>query len=64
MMKKILPFIILLFILSCSKERQHADIIITNAKVYTVNSNFDTVEAFAIKDGKFIGVGKNKEIQK
>jgi len=62
-MRKFLSLITFLFILSCSKERQHADIIITNAKVYTVNSNFDTVEAFAIKDGKFIGVGKNKEIQ-
>ena len=62
-MRKFLSLIALLIILSCSKERQHADAIITNAKVYTVNSNFDTVEAFAIKDGKFIQVGKNKEIQ-
>jgi len=63
MMKKILPFIILLFILSCSKERQHADTIITNAKVYTVNTNFEMAEAFAIKDGKFVDVGTKEAIQ-
>jgi predicted amidohydrolase YtcJ len=63
MMKKILPFIILLFILSCSKERQHADTIITNAKVYTVNTNFEMAEAFARKDGKFVDVGTKEAIQ-
>ena len=63
MMKKNLPFIILLFILSCSKERQHADTIITNAKVYTVNTNFEMAEAFAIKDGKFVDVGTKEAIQ-
>jgi predicted amidohydrolase YtcJ len=62
-MKKILSIIILLIISSCSKERQHVDTIITNSKVYTVNANFEMAEAFAIKDGKFVEVGKSEEIQ-
>jgi predicted amidohydrolase YtcJ len=45
----------------CSKEK--ADTIVINSNSYTVNNNFDNAEAFAIKDGKYIGVGTTKEIQ-
>ncbi|MFD2824129.1 amidohydrolase [Lacinutrix iliipiscaria] len=62
-MKKYLLLITLLITLSCSKEKQHVDTIITNAHIYTVNANFETAEAFAIKDGKFVEVGKNNDIQ-
>ena len=62
-MKNILSIISLLLIFSCSDEKQQVDTIITNAKIYTVNSNFETAEAFAIKDGKFIEVGNAKAIQ-
>jgi predicted amidohydrolase YtcJ len=54
-------FILLLFLVSCDKEK--ADLIIINSNTYTVNEKFDTAEAFAIKDGKFIGIGTNEEIQ-
>ena len=62
-MKNMLSIISLLLIFSCSDEKQQVDAIITNAKVYTVNSNFETAEAFAIKNGKFIEVGNAKAIQ-
>jgi len=52
----------LAFFSSCSKKEQ-ADLIVYNAGVYTVNSNFDTVEAFAIKDGKILALGKTDEIR-
>ena len=61
-MKKILYiFIIYSFLTSCQKEK--ADLIVINANTYTVNNEFDTTEAFAIKDGKFIAVGTSKEIE-
>lgn len=44
---------------SCSTEK--ADLIIHNAKIYTVNDVFDIKSAVAIKDGKFIAIG-GKEI--
>ncbi|NER18598.1 amidohydrolase [Spongiivirga citrea] len=50
-----------LFVVSCAKK-EPVDLIITNAKVYTVNSNFENAEAFAIKDGKFVAVGTSEEI--
>ena len=43
---------------SCKKS---VDYIAFNGNIYTVNSDFDTVNTFAVKDGKFIDVG-NKEI--
>ena len=44
---------------SCSTEK--ADLIIHNAKIYTVNDAFDIKSAVAIKDGKYIAIG-GKEI--
>ena len=61
-MKKIFSILILLQILiSCQKEK--VDSIVINANAYTVNNTFDTAEAFAIKEGKFVAVGSTKEIQ-
>ena len=62
MKKLILIFTVLLFIFSCNKQEK-ADLIIINSNTYTVNSNFDNAEAFAIKEGKFIAIGSNKEIK-
>ncbi|QTD37024.1 amidohydrolase [Polaribacter batillariae] len=52
---------IALFLVSCAKKE--ADLIVINSNTYTVNSNFENAEAFAVKNGKFIAVGTNKEIQ-
>lgn len=61
-MKKILSLFLLLAVFcSCSKPR--ADLIVYNAKIYTVNDKFDIVEAMAIKDGKIIQLGKNTAIR-
>ena len=57
-------FIVILFAFCSCKNRQVADLIVHNGKVYTVDSAFHTTEAFAVKDGKIIAVGKNDEILK
>lgn len=62
-MKKILFPLVLTGILFSCKKQEKADVIVINANTYTVNTNFDKAESFAIKDGKFIAVGSNKEIQ-
>jgi hypothetical protein len=62
-MKKLLSLFALILIFSCSKEKQQVDTLVVNANVYTVNSNFDKAEAFAIKDGKFFQVGTSKDLQ-
>ena len=62
MYKPLIYFVLLLSFFSCT-EKQHADFIVTNAKIYTVDGNFSMAEAFAITNGKFIGVGTSKEIK-
>ena len=62
-MKKLF-FILFLssFLLSCDKKEE-ADLLVINAKVYTVDGDFSTAEAFAVKDGKFIATGTTSELQ-
>ncbi len=62
-MKKILVLLTVLILSSCASKDQ-VDLLVTNAKVYTVNNGFDTVEAFAVKDGKFVAVGTSQELLK
>ncbi|MCF6171238.1 MAG: amidohydrolase [Bacteroidales bacterium] len=45
-------------------QKQMADLVVFNAKVYTVDSAFSTARAFAIADGKFVAVGSLREIRK
>lgn len=40
------------------------DLIIVNAKIYTVDSKFSTAEAVAITDAKFTAVGTTAQIRK
>ena len=62
---KTLTTIILIsgIMVSCGQERQKADLLVVNARVYMVDDHFDTVSAFAVKDGRFIAVGSTEEIQ-
>ena len=46
-----------------ANEHNTADKILYNARVVTVDNDFSIKEAVAIRDGKFTGVGSNREIQ-
>lgn len=64
-MKKLL-FLILTCnaILGCNNNsKETADLLVINAKIYTVDEEFSTAEAVAIKDGRFLAVGTSKELQ-
>jgi len=62
-MKKSYFLLIILFIaMNACTSPEKVDLIVKNAKVYTVNDDFSIAEAFAIKDGKFVSVGSTKEI--
>ena len=63
-MKKILSLLALLLIISCQeKEQNTADLIIENAQIYTVNKDFSTATAMAVKDGKVIFTGTQEELK-
>lgn len=51
------------FLISCN-VKQKVDLIVYNATVYTVDSTFSIAEAVAIKNGKILAVGTNKELQR
>ncbi len=53
-------FILLIF--NACTMKQNADLIINNAKIYTVNPEFQIVEAMAVADGKILAVGSDDEI--
>lgn len=61
-MKRILILLLLGFSLySCNNPK--ADLVIFNAKIYTVNEQFGMAEAMAIKDGKIIAIGSSADIR-
>lgn len=47
---------------SSGQMRVKTDLILVNAKIYTVDKNFRSAEAFAVKDGKFIEIGTKNAI--
>jgi len=61
-MKNVFYIIISVFIMTSCLQKVQVDLIITNAKVYTVNNDFSIAESFAIKDGKFVAVSSSQEI--
>lgn len=61
-MRNIISFSLLLIGISSCAQKSNVDLLITNAKVYTVDNNFSTAEAIAVKDGKIVDVGTNTAI--
>ena len=55
---------IILLLNSCCEQKQEADLIVINAKVYTLDENFSKQEAFAIREGRILMTGKTQEILK
>jgi len=53
----------MLMMISCT-EVEKADLLITNAKVLTIDSSNPSAEALAIKDGKILAVGSSKSLKK
>ncbi len=65
-MKKIFYlFGILSLTLACnSEEKQEVDLLLFNARIYTVNDSLETTEAFVVKDGKFLATGNADDLRK
>ena len=57
----VLLFVVLIGLISCVKFKK-ADLVVHNARIYTVNEEFEVAQAMAITDGKIVAVGKEHEI--
>ena len=62
-MKKYLCLLLFCGMLISCDQKEEVDLIVYNAKVYTVDGDFSSAEAFAVKDGKFLAVGTSEELQ-
>ncbi|MFN0032044.1 MAG: amidohydrolase [Flavobacteriales bacterium] len=51
-----------IFCSSCSFKNEEADLIIHNARIYTVDASFSIQEAMAVKNGIIIAIGPEREI--
>lgn len=60
-MNKILVLLTILILSSCVKLKK-VDLVIHNAKIYTVNQDFEIAQAMAITDGEIVAIGKEHEI--
>lgn len=56
----LLPTLLTLF--SACSTKKKADLLVTNARIYTADSSFSTAEAFAVQDGKFVAVGSANDL--
>lgn len=54
---------ILLTLISC-QHREKVDLLIHNARIYTVDGQFSQAEAFAVNNGKFVAVSSSVDILK
>lgn len=62
-MKNLLFLVTILSIFSCAPDKIPADLLVKNATIYTVNENFDTANAFVVKDGKILEIGIKPELE-
>ncbi|MEO8795697.1 MAG: amidohydrolase, partial [Daejeonella sp.] len=51
------------FLSSCAMKKP-ADLLVYNAKVYTVDPKFSIAEAFAVKDGKIVKMGSSADLKR
>lgn len=58
-----LSLIPLFVMTACSRTKGKADLLIYNAKVYTVDSAFSIAEAIVIREGKILATGKAIDLQ-
>ena len=61
--RQILLMLTIAFVVSsCHFKNKQADLILHNATIYSVDDAFSTYEAIAIKDGKILALGTEREI--
>ena len=47
---------------SCAHKKENMDLIIYNATIYTADAGFSVKQAAAVRDGKFVATGSDREI--
>lgn len=63
-MRKPYYFFLFILLLASCHQKQEADLIVFNGKIYTVDDQFSIAEAFAIRAGKILEIGTSAAIRK
>jgi predicted amidohydrolase YtcJ len=61
-MQKTLIVVMLAVMAGCQSPLEKVDLIISNAVIHTLDDGFNMAQSAAIKDGKFVAVGTDKDI--
>ena len=61
-MKLVVSCLCLLFLSSCAFKFEEADLVVHNATIYSMDGQSTTYQAMAIKDGKILELGPDREI--
>src|SRR4051812_21550639 len=63
-MRHIIYLVVPFLLLSSCHNQQKADLILHNARIFTIDKAFTVAEALAVKDGKILAVGNEEDILK
>ncbi|QQL49449.1 amidohydrolase [Mucilaginibacter ginkgonis] len=63
-LKNLLSFFVIAATVSCQKKEFNADLLIKNAKIYTVDSAFTIADAIVVSNGKIAAVGSADSLEK
>ena len=55
-------FLMCAAMLACQAPKQFADLVLRHGTIYTVDANFSTAQAVAVKNDRIVKVGTNEEI--
>jgi predicted amidohydrolase YtcJ len=61
-MKNVFIYLAVLTSISSCSQTQKVDLLIYNAKIFTVDSAFHIAEAIAVEDGKILDIGASKDL--
>jgi hypothetical protein len=62
MKNALIVFVLIPLIMNFLDQKEKVDLIVSNARVYTLDENFSQVESFAVKNGKIIANGTSDDI--
>jgi hypothetical protein len=55
--------LLLIAFVGCTPRKGSVDLLLYNARVYTVDEDFSTVSAFAVNNGKIVAVGDSEQLR-
>ncbi|MBV8849182.1 MAG: amidohydrolase [Methylobacteriaceae bacterium] len=64
MMRFVCALVIALFPLTLAHAQEHADKVLLNGKILTLDKDFSVKEALAIRDGRIVATGTNADMQR